>query len=387
MSPSASNHSRVSHRRNPAALLQALTEATRKLRGIDDPAAAREALRAGLRRKTPQDWAVKLVTKLKVKPEYVSQHLIHLAQWDIELQYAVRDGLPLPTARKIATLIKDVKDSGDAKRLIQTALEPFREPSMLSNAKRAQAVEGVVVRLGANRGLRSDASGWLPPSDQPQSAHPSKRDPWIFEPLGRIGVEREMLHPEIARNLIALYSSRGDRVIDPFAGTGVIGSAAHALGRSSYSSDVDDSGSAFINRLNVKNLEAHFDQKGTVADLAILHPPTVESWCDLIDQTPKKYDAWLKAVIKLVSSLLSTGGKIAVIVQPNLCEGLIAATTVIAGFAKSPIKLEALHLAVSSSANQQWLIFVGELQLVETKEEKEIIAKKKALETRGSGRR
>lgn len=376
MPPNPNRRAPINHRRNPVQLLEALIAETKRTRNIEDDAVACKALSAGLRRKETQPWAEKLVAKFKVSSAYVSQHLIHLDSWHPELQQAVRDGLPLATARKVATL---VRNSGEA-ALIHAALEPFREPSALSNAKRARAVERIVMRLEGHQGLTTDADGWVMPSDHPESINPPEHQAWIFPSLERSGVEREALHPAVARNIIALYSSRDARVIDPFAGTGVIADAAHALGRWSYSSDNDVRGSKFIQQLDVEQLEGSFKNLTLGVDLAVLHPPTINRWSEQGSQSSKDYGAWLEYVIGLVAGLLSKRGQVAVIVPPNIVGNVSAAATVIKALSESPLKLKAMHLAISENGREQWLVFVGAIELVDTADEKRLIAQKKRLQ-------
>jgi len=99
-------------------------------------------------------------------------------------------------------------------------------------------------------------------------------DVWTFTGTGQrlgpgAGRERSAAYPpELARRLICMYSLKGDRVLDPFAGTGTTLYSALALGREGIGAELEPElvrtlreapvpAPEDLNRVNRERLEAH----------------------------------------------------------------------------------------------------------------------------------
>jgi DNA modification methylase len=116
---------------------------------------------------------------------------------------------------------------------------------------------------------------------------------------------------DVAYRLVGMYSLQGDRVLDPFLGTGTTVCAAAALGRNSLGIDIDDSFIAHarrefqslavpLARYNQKRLEQHrrFTESHTVSGNTCLH---VNPYYDFPVKTRQERELYIPVPGRIIS--------------------------------------------------------------------------------------
>lgn len=299
-----------------------------------------------LRRDEPQ--AHELLNRLNLSLSHYRQHLRYLGFWDVNRRRLLAHGASL-------RLLEDHATEAQAGHLAELQL------SGDVAEQRRQLSRHLVQRRGPPLGAQS-APGWLDPSaDLPVKPTSDPKSIWVF-PSSELA-EPDMLHPMVARSLVARYlPRRGGVLVDPMAGTGTIAREASRLGHRAWASDLHP-GAEFVARYDLaeRGLSTHIGEG--VADLLVLHPPIRhQTNADL-----EEFDAQVGQFIDNSILCVKEGGLVALVVSSEDAAGALQSVTSLLVDATNYQRLgrvdkyglTAHHLAVARNGSQAWHILIA----------------------------
>ena len=299
-----------------------------------------------LRRDEPQ--AHGLLNSLNLSLSHYRQHLRYIGFWDVERRRLLAQGASL-------RLLEDHTAEAQAGHL--AGLELSGEVAQ----QRRQLSRHLVERRGPPLGAQT-TPGWLAPSaDLPVKPVSEPRSIWVF-PSGELA-EPDMLHPMVARSLVARYlPRRGGVVVDPMAGTGVVAREASRLGHRAWASDLYP-GAAFVARHDLAEQNLSHSVSEGVADLLVLHPPLRQQTnADL-----EEFEAQVGRFIDNSIVCVKEGGLVALVVSSEDAAGALQSVTTLLVDAANYERLgrvgqhglTAHHLAVARNGSQAWHILIA----------------------------
>ena len=183
-------------------------------------------------------------------------------------------------------------------------------------------------------------------------------DAWIYAPLPAGLRELEALHPWVAAAIIERFAPPGGTVLDPMAGSGVIGETASRLRRYAYLADLKPQ-HPHIRAWDVLRIDELFVENKV--DLAVLHPPSFEHWrAGHRDFVELDYLNFLSDALAALNDCVTPGGHLIAITRPDRSAGRVidTITPLLQGF-KEACTLSDYLIAQASDGREHWHILVS----------------------------
>ena len=289
-----------------------------------------------------------LLDSLNLSITHYRQHLRYLGFWDVDRRRLLAEGASL-------RLLEDHAAEAQAGHLAELQL------SGDVAEQRRQLSRHLVQRRGPPLGAQS-APGWLDPSaDLPVKPTSDPKSIWVF-PSSELA-EPDMLHPMVARSLVARYlPRRGGVLVDPMAGTGTIAREASRLGHRAWASDLHP-GAEFVARHDLATHDLGKRIGEGVADLLVLHPPIGQQTnADL-----GEFDAQIGQYLDNAVASVKESGLVALVVSSEDAAGALQSVTNLLVDAANYQRLgrvdkhglTAHHLAVARNGSQAWHILIA----------------------------
>lgn len=319
----------------------------------------------GKRRDRPEAKAV--LKQLNLSRSYVLQHLRYVARWTPDFRVALAKGVALGALEPLSTRGQQLPAH------LQGALQGADTAELRQVRQQGRFSRQQTIQEAYARHHRGPHLGWIEPGSRVTAQRPLPRI-WTFSTRGVTSTDQ--LHPRVAEALIRACVTRpGSLVVDPMAGSGVVGIEASKLGHRAWVSDVDPR-STFVAQFEIPMRDDQGKQDadelnealraklgGVQADLLVLHPPLRS---DLDDELEVFTEKLLERTIRV----LKPGGKVALIVPvleaPRALHELTQAlcATLPAQRAKTravqTLPLSGHHVAVSVEGTEGWHLLIGQ---------------------------
>ncbi|AWN24276.1 hypothetical protein DKM44_14420 [Deinococcus irradiatisoli] len=303
---------------------------------------------AALRKKNPA--AQQVLDRMGIATTYYRQHLRGIGTWDIDRRRLLANGAAL-------RLLEDHAAPAQAGLFEGLTLE-----GKVAEQKRQLARHLMARQRSISANRRKKAKGWLEPalsSTVRPVAEPKAI--WLFSSDEL--AEPDMLHPLVARSLLAQYlPAAGGVVVDPMAGSGVVGREASRLGHRSWSSDIRP-GADFVAVHDLERGDLSEVTGEGVADLLFLHPPLKRQ----LHHSPDTFEELVGTYIDNSLVCLKEGGLMVLVVSSEDAAGALQTVTQTLVDSVNPERegrvkqhgLTAHHLAVARDGSQAWHILVS----------------------------
>ena len=339
------------------ALYQAVLRQSQMALGLPDLATTRSRLYTLLLRKPLDPALARVLDDLQVSASYVRTHLLSIGSWPTDIQRAIQKGLPYQDARRLAKLDEETR------RHVLGQFVSSRSEFRSVDPVRAQERQIEHERLA--RGLGVDAFGWTVPNDK------VGRRSYTIEAVStfrstEVATGFEALPRRALQGLIGQYTTVGQRVVDPMAGSGTTAVAAHAMGRWAWSGDIQPR-YEFIHHVDAADTSSFRNALGSNSrdiDLVVLHPPSMEHWLAQgsgAHSETANYKAWLSSLVSNGCGFTREGGHVAVIVLPY--RKPLDTHLVTDGVARDVVRANAsvvgYHVLVDAATTVDWHIVVG----------------------------